>query len=90
MICLLAEIRTNQEMLAKVEAKADANLRGMKVEIRTNQERVEAKIAANNEKFEALQDTLPDGYPPRQDRGHSRRNENQDEQKLRKDGGSDR
>jgi hypothetical protein len=30
----------------------------MKAEIRTNQERMEAKIEANNEKFEALQVTF--------------------------------
>jgi hypothetical protein len=73
-----------------MEAKADANLREMMVEIRSNQGRKEAKTEASDEKFQALQGTLvsclPDGYPPRQDRGHSRRNESQGEQKSRKVG----
>jgi hypothetical protein len=36
------EMKTNQEMLAKMEAKADINLRETKDEI-NNQERMEAK-----------------------------------------------
>jgi hypothetical protein len=54
MACLLVEIRSNQEMLAKLETKVDINLRGMMAEIRTSLERMEAKIEPNNEKFEAL------------------------------------
>jgi hypothetical protein len=58
---LLAEIRTNreelitnQETLAKMEAKEDANLRETKAEIKINQERTKAQIEANNEKTETL------------------------------------
>jgi hypothetical protein len=48
---------------------------------------LEAKIKANNEKFEVLQGTcLLDGYPPSQARGHSRRNNSQDERPSGKDG----
>jgi hypothetical protein len=65
---LLTKIRTNQEMLARMEAKietnADTNMREMTAEIRTNQERVEAKIEANNEKFEVLRGTLSLGWMP--------------------------
>jgi hypothetical protein len=37
---------------------------------------MEAKIEANNEKFEVFRDILrlPDGYPRSRDKGHSRRN----------------
>jgi hypothetical protein len=66
---LLAEIRTNREkmktnqaeMVARMEAKTDVNLKEMKEEIRYNQAKVElmtrievkieAKIKTNNEKF---------------------------------------
>jgi hypothetical protein len=56
---LLDEIRTNQ-------AKADANLKDMKEEIiarleakiDANQEKLEDRIAANNEKFEVLRGNL--------------------------------
>jgi hypothetical protein len=37
-----------------MEAKADANLRETKAEIRTNQERLEAKMEAYKEKVEIL------------------------------------
>jgi hypothetical protein len=40
MACLLAEMRSNWEMLANIEAKAYANLKEMKTEIRTNQEKM--------------------------------------------------
>jgi uncharacterized damage-inducible protein DinB len=62
---LLAEIRTNreelitnQEMLAKMEAKENANLRETNAETKINQERAKAQVEANNEKFEALRGTL--------------------------------
>jgi hypothetical protein len=43
--------------------------------MKAKQERMEAKIEANDEKFEVLQGTLSllDGYPRSQDRGHARK-----------------
>jgi hypothetical protein len=61
-----------------MQERTDANLREMMAEIKTNREemtaRLEAKIEANNEKFEVLRGTLRllDGYPPSQDRVHSK------------------
>jgi hypothetical protein len=59
---MLAEMKTNHE---RMEAKADANLREMKAEIRTNQEemktnqeRMETKIDANNVKAEFLGENM--------------------------------
>jgi hypothetical protein len=37
-----------ERLLANIEAKADANLRETRAAIRTNQERMEATIKANN------------------------------------------
>jgi hypothetical protein len=45
-------------MQAKMEAKVDVSLGEMKVEIRSSQERMEAKIEASNKHFEALRGTL--------------------------------
>jgi hypothetical protein len=50
----LVEIRTNLEMLVKIKTKVDKNLRGTMAEIKTSQDRMEAKIEPNNEKFEAF------------------------------------
>jgi hypothetical protein len=78
MACLLAEtkaeIRTNQ-------VKADTSLKEMKEEMTA---RLEAKI-------EALRGTVLSRMDIHQAKtGHSRRIECQDEEKSRKDGGSDR
>jgi hypothetical protein len=56
----------NQEMPARMRAKTDVNLKEMKEEMRADQEllkeemlaMMEARIEANNEKFEVLQDSL--------------------------------
>jgi hypothetical protein len=61
--CLLADMKTNQEMLAKLEAKADTYLRETKAEIRTNQERMEAKTEANQK------DDSQDGHLDRREGG---------------------
>jgi hypothetical protein len=52
---LLAEMK---DEITTNEAKADVSVRETKVEIGTNQERMETKIEVNNEKFEALRGTL--------------------------------
>jgi hypothetical protein len=85
---LLAEIRTNpeeilvkkgtnQEILttrleAKLEAKADPTLKETNAEIRTNPERMEARIEGNNEKFEAHRITLLSQVDIRQNRTEQR------------------
>jgi hypothetical protein len=50
------------------------------------EERMVAKIVANNEKFEVHRGTLLDEYPPSQDRNHARKNGHQlkgNERRLR-------
>jgi hypothetical protein len=50
-----ANMKTNQDMLARMEAKMDIILKEMKEEMLA---KMEARIDDNNEKFEALEDTL--------------------------------
>jgi hypothetical protein len=60
---LLAKVREfnddrRNENQPRLQAKADVTLRETKVEIRTNQERMEVKTEANKGKSEALRATL--------------------------------
>jgi hypothetical protein len=50
-------LKAMQKMDAS-EAKVDANLKEIKEDIKTNQAKMEARIEANNWKFEVLRDTL--------------------------------
>jgi multidrug efflux pump subunit AcrB len=43
-----------ERLLAKMEAKTDANLRKTKVEMRTSQKRIEIKIKVSNDKVDFL------------------------------------
>jgi hypothetical protein len=64
-------------MIQNNQEKTDANLKEMKEELMARLEaKIKAKIKTNNDKFEVIQSTLclPDGYPPSQNRGHSRSN----------------
>jgi hypothetical protein len=61
MECLLAKMVTNQEEIRTNQTKSDANVRDMREEMRAGQElkeemlaKMDARIDANNEKFEVL------------------------------------